>query len=72
MVYLGVRSDCPLLRKGSLTMEAAQKYRVTAGWSSGRTGLTISSSAPNAIHLTAPPEFGGLESGGHPKTTKGQ
>lgn len=42
-------------------MEAARKYRVTAGWTSGRTGLAISSSAPNAIHFTAPAEFGGLE-----------
>jgi len=42
-------------------MEAAQKYRVVAWWGSGRTGLTTSSSAPNAIHFTAPPEFGGLE-----------
>src|SRR5438445_9387091 len=42
-------------------MEGAQKYRVVAWWSSGRTGLAKSNSAPNAIHFTAPPEFGGLE-----------
>ena len=42
-------------------MEAAQRYRVLAWWSSGRTGLAKSDSAPNAIHFTAPPEFGGLE-----------
>jgi peroxiredoxin-like protein len=42
-------------------MEAAQKYHVVAWWNVGRTGLTVSSSAPNAIHFTAPPEFGGLE-----------
>ncbi|MGA7770637.1 MAG: OsmC family protein [Candidatus Sulfotelmatobacter sp.] len=36
-------------------------YRVTAWWTSGRTGLAQSDSAPNAIHFTAPPEFGGLE-----------
>lgn len=42
MVYLGRASDCSLLRKGSLTMESAQEYRVTAGWSSGETGLRIS------------------------------
>lgn len=42
-------------------MEAEQKYRVVAWWSSGRTGLAKSDSAPNAIHFTAPPEFGGLE-----------
>lgn len=42
-------------------MESAQKYRVVAWWSSGRTGLAKSDSAPNAIHFTAPPQFGGLE-----------
>jgi len=36
-------------------------YRVAAWWSSGRTGLAKSDSAPNAIHFTAPAEFGGLE-----------
>ncbi len=42
-------------------METAQQYRVVAWWSSGRAGLAKSDSAPNAIHFTAPPEFGGLE-----------
>src|SRR5438309_10626849 len=42
-------------------MEGAQEYRIIAWWSSGRTGLAKSNSAPNAIHFTAPPEFGGLE-----------
>ena len=42
-------------------METANKYRVVAWWSSGRTGLAKSDSAPYAIHFTAPPEFGGLE-----------
>ena len=42
-------------------MEAENKYRVVAWWSSGRTGLAKSNSAPYAIHFTAPPEFGGLE-----------
>src|SRR6266849_4608147 len=55
------RSDYSVLRKGRMTMEGAQKYRVVAWWSSGRTGLAKSDSAPNAIHFTAPPEFGGLE-----------
>src|SRR5713101_2446540 len=55
------RSDYSVLRKGRSTMEGAQKYRVIAWWSSGRTGLAKSDSAPNAIHFTAPPEFGGLE-----------
>ena len=36
-------------------------YRVAAWWTSGRTGLAKSHSAPNAIHFTAPKEFGGLE-----------
>jgi organic hydroperoxide reductase OsmC/OhrA len=52
-----VRAD----QGGRLTMESAQRYRVVAWWSSGRTGLAKSDSAPNAIHFTAPPEFGGLE-----------
>jgi organic hydroperoxide reductase OsmC/OhrA len=36
-------------------------YRVAAWWTSGRTGLAKSDSAPNAIHFTAPKEFGGLQ-----------
>jgi len=36
-------------------------YRVAAWWTSGRTGLAKSDSAPNAIHFTAPKAFGGLE-----------
>lgn len=42
-------------------MEHEHKYRVVAWWSSGRTGLAKTDAAPNAIHFTAPPEFGGLE-----------
>jgi len=42
-------------------MENEQKYHVVAWWTSGRTGLAKSDSAPNAIHFTAPPQFGGLE-----------
>ncbi len=42
-------------------MENEHAYRVVAWWSSGRTGLAKSDSAPNAIHFTAPPQFGGLE-----------
>ena len=42
-------------------MENEHKYRVVAWWTSGQTGLAKSDSAPNAIHFTAPPEFGGLE-----------
>jgi peroxiredoxin-like protein len=42
-------------------MESEHKYRTVAWWSSGKTGIARSNSAPNAIHFTAPPEFGGLE-----------
>ena len=42
-------------------MENEHKYRVVAWWTSGRTGIAKSDSAPNAIHFTAPPQFGGLE-----------
>jgi peroxiredoxin-like protein len=42
-------------------MENERIYRAVAWWSSGRTGLAKSDSAPNAIHFTAPAEFGGLE-----------
>jgi organic hydroperoxide reductase OsmC/OhrA len=41
--------------------ERTHAYRVAAWWTSGRTGLAKSDSAPNAIHFTAPLEFGGLE-----------
>jgi organic hydroperoxide reductase OsmC/OhrA len=43
------------------TMEEAHQFRVVAWWASGRTGLAKSSSAPNAIHFTSPPAFGGLD-----------
>jgi len=42
-------------------MSEEHRYRVAAWWTSGRTGLAKSDSAPNAIHFTAPTEFGGLE-----------
>ena len=42
-------------------MENEHKYQVVAWWSSGRAGLAKCDSAPNAIHFTAPPEFGGVE-----------
>lgn len=42
-------------------METAHSYRVVAWWSSGKTGLAKSDSAPSAIHFTAPAQFGGLE-----------
>jgi peroxiredoxin-like protein len=42
-------------------MTPEHAYRITAWWTSGRTGLAKSDSAPSAIHFTAPVEFGGLE-----------
>jgi organic hydroperoxide reductase OsmC/OhrA len=42
-------------------MEKEHTYSVTAWWSSGQTGLVKSDSAPNAVHFTAPPQFGGME-----------
>lgn len=42
-------------------MEKEHTYRVTAWWTSGQTGITKSESAPNAVHFTAPPQFGGME-----------
>jgi peroxiredoxin-like protein len=42
-------------------MENEHKYRVSAWWTSGQTGIAKSNSAPNAIHFTAPPQFGGVE-----------
>jgi peroxiredoxin-like protein len=37
------------------------QYHVTAWWTSGRTGLAKSDTDPNAIHFTAPAQFGGIE-----------
>jgi peroxiredoxin-like protein len=42
-------------------MENEHKHHVVAWWTSGPAGIAKSDSAPNAIHFTAPPEFGGLE-----------
>ena len=42
-------------------MENQHTYCVVAWWSSGKTGLAKSDSAPTAIHFTAPPEFGGMD-----------
>lgn len=42
-------------------MENEHKYRVVAWWTSGQTGIAKSDSAPNAIHFTAPSQFGGVE-----------
>ncbi|MGA7908666.1 MAG: OsmC family protein [Candidatus Sulfotelmatobacter sp.] len=42
-------------------MAAEHTYRVSAWWTSGRTGLAKCESAPNAIHFSEPAELGGLE-----------
>jgi len=36
-------------------------YKIKAWWASGRTGIASCDSASNAIHFTAPPQFGGME-----------
>src|SRR5215469_17792409 len=36
-------------------------YRIVAWWTSGRTGIARTDSAPNVLHFTAPVQFGGLE-----------
>ena len=42
-------------------MAAEHIYRVSAWWTSGRTGLAKCESAPNAIHFSEPADLGGLE-----------
>jgi peroxiredoxin-like protein len=42
-------------------MDTTHKYHALAWWTSGQTGLAKCDSAPNAIHFSAPPEFGGLD-----------
>ena len=42
-------------------MEKQYSHRVKAWWTSGRTGIATSDSAPNAIHFTAPPNFKGMK-----------
>ena len=42
-------------------MENKHRHHVVAWWTSGLAGIAKSDLAPNAIHFTAPPEFGGLE-----------
>lgn len=48
-------------KEGDDTMEDVHRFRVVAWWASGRTGIAKSDSAPNAIHFTSPPAFGGLD-----------
>jgi len=42
-------------------MHDSGQFRVVAWWSSDRNGITKSASAPNAIHFTSPPAFGGVD-----------
>ncbi len=42
-------------------MEQAERFRVLAWWSSGRSGIAQSDSAPNTIHFASPPAFGGMD-----------
>jgi peroxiredoxin-like protein len=49
------------LSQRSLIMQNEHTYRVVAWWAAGKTGLVKSDSAPNAIHFTTPPQFGGME-----------
>jgi organic hydroperoxide reductase OsmC/OhrA len=42
-------------------MENEHQHRVVAWWTSGQSGLAKPDSSPNAIHFTAPAQFGGLE-----------
>jgi len=48
-------------KAGGAVMDREYRCRVVAWWTSGKTGLAKSESAPNTIHFAAPPEFGGLE-----------
>jgi organic hydroperoxide reductase OsmC/OhrA len=56
-----VTLKCAFAQEGDDTMDATHRFRVEAWWASGRTGIAKSSSAPNAIHFTSPPAFGGVE-----------
>ena len=42
-------------------MPVEYTYRVSAWWTSGRTGLAKCESSPNTIHFSDAPEMGGLE-----------
>ena len=49
--------------------KANEKNGQTA-WTSGRTGIATSDSAPNAIHFTAPPNFKGMKGRWTPEDPK--
>ena len=42
-------------------MAEVHRFQIVAWWASGRTGFAKSTSAPHAIHFSAPPAFGGME-----------
>ena len=42
-------------------MAAEYTYRVSAWWTSGRTGLAKCESSPNTIHFSEAAELGGLQ-----------
>src|SRR5262249_41128303 len=44
-----------------MTMPAEYTYRVSAWWTSGRTGLAKCESSPNTIHFSEAAELGGLQ-----------
>jgi peroxiredoxin-like protein len=44
-----------------MEMEDVHRFRVTAWRASGRTGIAQASSAPNVIHFSDPPAFGGVD-----------
>jgi len=50
-----------VLRTGKKKPQQKCEHRVQAWWTSGLTGIARTDSAPNALHFTAPSEFGGLE-----------
>jgi len=58
---LGRKCSMGLLRSSKTKPQQECEHRVQAWWTSGRTGLARTDSAPNALHFTAPLEFGGLE-----------
>ena len=48
-------------QKPTTNPQQDHEHRVLAWWTAGRTGIAKTDSAPNALHFTAPSEFGGLE-----------
>src|SRR5215471_20794474 len=50
-----------LLQTSKTKPQQQCEHRVQAWWTSGRTGIARTDSAPNALHFTAPLQFGGLE-----------